>query len=848
LGIIQFQKAALHTEATRAEAQLNTDPVAGLVTAIRAMGQNRSRLPWTVLPEVESSLLNAVQTARERNRFELHSQVDAVAFSPDAQQIAAATADGNVSLWNRQGHAIQTLIGDGQEIGSLSFSPDGAALLANAADQAGSIQFWNLSNRSPYHIPTHSLNLTSAAFSSDGQMLIGGNANGRVQLWSQQGDPIAKLRPRLNSMITAVAFDGPSIVSGDANGRIALWNTKGDRLGQLWAGASIEALTVSQAGQRIISQDRHRQQAFLWNQQTQTWNQFLLGETQTSRSADLSPDNSIVATGDQQGQVHLAALDGHQNFLPQALIGHGAAIHRVRVSPDNQTVLSGDENGSLRLWDLRDGILLTRYHLQEWLKDTVQTVALSSNGEQIAVSGSKGRVSLGAINQQSIVQFPDVVNPQSLTVLQDDTIAVQTHADASNRSIMLSRWSRDGKQLATPVSISSTNPLRQLVVRSDRQLLLSISQTGLLQLWDSQGRALSQPIQANPSTQTVQFSPNGQQVISSGSQVGESQTCLWQVHANQLVLSSCQAISSSAIAFTADGDHVALGAKDGKIAFWNLQTNQLQSVQSGNLTNITAISWRPDGYMLAVGQSDGKISLFDRQGRAMGQAFAGHQSAVQNLAFRAVDQSLVSISRDGEVRLWHANGQAWLQTACNRLRFHPVLQNVTTSDAAEAKAICQQQVWSANTASTASTTASITSPTPPVQPAATSALRLIVKLGERRVYLYRGNSVQTSYPIAVGQSGWETPTGTFKVFEMLQNPAWTHPLTGQRIDPGQQNPLSNRWMAFWSDGYHQIGFHGTPDRNSVGKAVSHGCLRMYDEDAQALYEQIKLGTVVTVEP
>lgn len=125
--------------------------------------------------------------------------------------------------------------------------------------------------------------------------------------------------------------------------------------------------------------------------------------------------------------------------------------------------------------------------------------------------------------------------------------------------------------------------------------------------------------------------------------------------------------------------------------------------------------------------------------------------------------------------------------------------------------------------------------------------RLVIRLRQRRVYLYRENRVQTSYPIAIGKTGWETPTGSFEVMQMIQNPAWEHPWTGKVIPPGPNNPLGTRWIAFWTDGKNLIGFHGTPNEGLIGQAVSHGCIRMRNQDVVALYEQVAVGTPVIVE-
>jgi hypothetical protein len=127
-----------------------------------------------------------------------------------------------------------------------------------------------------------------------------------------------------------------------------------------------------------------------------------------------------------------------------------------------------------------------------------------------------------------------------------------------------------------------------------------------------------------------------------------------------------------------------------------------------------------------------------------------------------------------------------------------------------------------------------------------SRVSLLVDLSDYRVYLYRYNTVEASYPIAIGKPGWETPTGTFKVDHLDTNPAWIEPITGEIIPPGADNPLGERWIGFWSDGVYQIGFHGTPHKWAIGHAVSHGCLRMRNEDIRQLYEQVSLETKVVV--
>jgi lipoprotein-anchoring transpeptidase ErfK/SrfK len=126
--------------------------------------------------------------------------------------------------------------------------------------------------------------------------------------------------------------------------------------------------------------------------------------------------------------------------------------------------------------------------------------------------------------------------------------------------------------------------------------------------------------------------------------------------------------------------------------------------------------------------------------------------------------------------------------------------------------------------------------------------RVVVSLSERRVQVYQGTQRVDSYAIAVAKPGWETPTGTFQVLEMEQNPTWVHPITGSAVPPGSDNPLGAAWIGFLSNDAGEIGFHGTNHEELIGEAVSHGCLRMRNEDVKALYSHIATGTPVIVEP
>jgi len=126
--------------------------------------------------------------------------------------------------------------------------------------------------------------------------------------------------------------------------------------------------------------------------------------------------------------------------------------------------------------------------------------------------------------------------------------------------------------------------------------------------------------------------------------------------------------------------------------------------------------------------------------------------------------------------------------------------------------------------------------------------QLVIRLESRQLEYYEGDELIKQYDIAVGQTDWETPVGHFAILDLRENPLWQHPITGEAIPTGPDNPLGSRWIGFaFDDGYH-IGIHGTNQEELVGQAVSHGCVRMRDSEIQELFQKIAIGTPINVRP
>ena len=132
------------------------------------------------------------------------------------------------------------------------------------------------------------------------------------------------------------------------------------------------------------------------------------------------------------------------------------------------------------------------------------------------------------------------------------------------------------------------------------------------------------------------------------------------------------------------------------------------------------------------------------------------------------------------------------------------------------------------------------------RPLKQSDTQIVVQLDARKVDVYYKGEVVKEYLIAIGQADWETPEGVFSVSQKQEYPIWQHPITGELVKAGKDNPLGSRWIGFWSGEDGEIGFHGTNEENLIGEAISHGCIRMLNEDIEDLYTYVDIGTMVTV--
>jgi len=523
--------------------------------------------------------------------------VNVVAFNPtNGHMLVSGNDDGTLRVWdlthpNNLLPPLRDPRNPTNNIFTLAFSPDGKALVTGG--KKGTVSWWNgdladphthtrplplptarLTPANPNTVPDNTSDVTTAAFSPDGNSLVIGRATGTVQRWdltklhdinpstvpngilSLTGDAFSAT----NKSVNAVAFSGNRgiLVSGSGDGVASLTDITDPRKPTLPVGMwaigpfradpfvikSVETVAFSPNGHTIASgtaistsSDADSQKTtgmvLLWDvNHPGSLLATLDGGGDVVNAVAFNPsDENILAGGSADG-VRLWNLTQSQGPLPLATT---SSVNAVTFSPPAQHLLaSGNADGIVQLWDIaypRQPINLPPFNgNNSW----VTAVAFSPDGRMLASGGADGKVRLWSITTtHKIIPLPD--NDKVLKV------TTYTHSLAFSRS---------------------------------GQTLISGNNDGTLSLWD-----LTDPRHPSPATTVVGH--------------------------DQMV---------RAVAFSHDGNMLATGSDDQTVKLWDFSEPhylKVLAILKGHSSTVPGVEFSPDGNTLASGSEDASIRLWD---------------------------------------------------------------------------------------------------------------------------------------------------------------------------------------------------------------------------------------------
>jgi WD40 repeat protein/energy-coupling factor transporter ATP-binding protein EcfA2 len=678
----QLQLSLLREQAAVVQNRISVKPIDGLVLAIQTTGRNRSLIAGRILNSVKTSLVDAVQTTKERNLFEHPSPVRTTAISPDGKYIISGSEDNTMRLWDLQGKQIRKpFVGHTLPITSVTFSPDGRYIISGSEDKT--VRLWDLQGNS---IGTsfigHNQPIQSVAFSPNGQYIVSGSEDKTIRLWDLTGKQIGQPFAGHTKGVWSVAFspDGQYIISGSRDKTLRLWDLIGKQIGQPFKGHtdSVWSVAFSSDG-KFIASGSNDKTVRVWDLTGQQKEQPFKGHKYAVLSVAIGRNNQIIS-GSSDNTIRLWDIQG--NPIRQPLVGHMSGVTSVAINPDGRYIISASKDNTLRLWDLQNNPIGQTFSGH---KAAVTSVAISPDDKIIASGSNDSTIRLSNL-QGKLIAKPFIGHKDGILSIAFSPDGKYIASSSKDRTIRL--WNLQGEAIGEPF-LSHEKTVYSVAFSPNEKYIVSGSGDNTIRLWDNTGKLIGKPFVGHKSAVlSVAFSPDGRYIVSGSD---DKTVRLWNLQGKQIgkaFQGHTEAVFS--VAFSPDGRYVASGSTDNTIRLWNLSGKSMRQPLQGHTSGVRSVFISQDGQQIVSGSYDNTIRLWNLQGNPIGQTFQGHSDGVVSVAISRDRQFIISGSRDKTVRLWKARWEDWLEAGCKQLQEHPVLRNPQTSEQKGAKETCEK--------------------------------------------------------------------------------------------------------------------------------------------------------------
>ncbi len=500
-------------------------------------------------------------------------------FSVDSRYFFALSATNVVQIWETKTWTLlerwDANINLEAEPWTISSSADGQWLAAPLkTEELGQVALWDLTSGAQ-HILDLETPVTALNFSFDNVWLAVGGKNGQTYLWKtselmNQGKPIVLLGHTDTVLGVAFSPDGRYLATSSKDKSIQLWllnngsythtvHLKGHE-------SSIFALAFSPDSRWLVTgSDDHT--ARLWDLQTPGPDLMVLSaHGDGERRVDLSPDGSLLASGNMDGTVYLQTL---ADVTVSTTLGrHDSWVESVGFSPDGNLLVSASDASKggekvLELWNLTEQpIIATPFPLNKESK-TIFDVAFSSDGNLLATAGEDKTAQLWNVN--------DLSKPLKIFSGHEDIV--------------------------TDVALSP-----------DGKLLATASFDTFIRIWDV--KSSDKPLQILEGHQngvrTLAFSPDGSYLATGGQ---DSKVKIWLTKTWQVTKTFNAGSRVWAISFSPDGNMLATANEDGSLGFWQVGTETLEHLQ-GHSSIAWSVTFSQDGKWLVSASEDGTVRFW----------------------------------------------------------------------------------------------------------------------------------------------------------------------------------------------------------------------------------------------
>ncbi|OYD90727.1 ribosome assembly protein 4 [Nostoc sp. 'Peltigera membranacea cyanobiont' 213] len=602
--------------------------------------------------------------AIEVNTLEGHSSpVRSVAYSPNGQQLASASEDYTIKIWEvSSGKLLKTFKGHSRLVFSVAYSPNGQQLASTSEDNT--IKIWDVSSGKLLKTLKGRDWGYSVAYSPNGQQLASANYDSTIKIWDVSSGKLLKILKGHTGSVTSVAYspNGQQLASASFDNTIKIWDvsstkplkTLRDHSGYVWS------VAYSRNGQQLASASADKT-IKIWDVSSTKPLKTLTGHSDRVFSVAYSPNGQQLASASDDKTIKIWDVSGGK--LLNSLTGHSGYVFSVAYSPNGQQLASASYDSTIKIWDVSSSKPLKS---MTGHSDRVFSVAYSPNGQQLASGNDDKTIKIWDVSSGKLFKSMTGNGHPGYVISVAYSPNGQQLASASNDNTIKIWDVSSGKLLKSMTGNGHSGYVFSVAYSPNGQQLASANDDNTIKIWDVNSGKLLKPLKGHSSyVRSVVYSPNGQQLASASD---DNTIKIWDVSSGQLLNSlTGHSYGVNSVAYSPNGQQLASASDDNTIKIWDVSSGQLLKTLTGHSSRVNSVAYSPNGQQLASANDDNTIKIWDVSSGKLLKSLTGHSSRVNSVAYSPNGQQLASASDDKTIILWDLDLDNLLFSGCNLL-------------------------------------------------------------------------------------------------------------------------------------------------------------------------------------